>query len=301
MSQDTEQFNVRAGAGPLVGPAPRAAIPAILENARREEFLRRFRNEFRPQGPTEDVLVDELARHAVGIEKWDLGGGAVERHGARRHPELAVGLADEETGDFVLAAALTTDAAARCEQQGMRRSRAFLRTLEILRETQSARRVQERAGMPPLGFEDEAACERYLANWLRGGSVCCRQCGADVGYVVGARKRWECGVCHSQTGLRSGTVMARSAVSLRQWFDGVRRLLWQPTIGVAEFAVQVGLRRPGTARSMLTKIRRALAAADAGRQLAGLDQHFARSSRAPEPSVLFSENVGGVRIVECRT
>lgn len=301
MSQDAEQVAVGGAAGPLVGPLPRASVPLILENRRREEFLHRFRNEFRPQGPTEDVLVDELARHAVGIEKWDLGGGAVERHGARRLPDLAVGLAAEETGDFVLAAALTTDAAARCEQQGMRRSRAFLRTLEKLQAIQATRRHQECGAMPPLGFEDEAACEQYLADWLRRGSVPCPQCGAEVSYVVGARKRRECGGCHSQTGLRSGTVMARSAVPLRQWFDGVRRLLWQPTIGVTEFATQVGLRRPGTARSMLTKIRRALAAADAGRQLADLDQHFAHSSRAPEPSVLFSENVGGVRTTDCST
>lgn len=301
MSQNAEQFVVGAAAGPLIGPAPHASIPAILENARREEFLQRFRNEFRPQGPTEDVLVDELARHAVGIEKWDLGGGAVERQGARRLPELAVGLADAETEDFVMAVALTTDAAERCEKHGLRRSRAFLRTLEKLQAIQAARRDQERGAMPLLGFADEAACERYLADWLRSGSVPCPQCGARVGYVVGARKRRECGVCRSQTGLRYGTVMARSALPLRQWFDGIHRLLWQPSIGVAEFAAQVGLRRLGTARSMLTKIRRALAAADAGRQLAGLDQHFARSSPAPEPSVLFSENAGGVRAADGST
>lgn len=301
MSQNAEQFVVGAAAGPLVGPIPHASVPPILENARREEFLRRFRNEFRPQGPTQDVLVQELAQHAVGVEKWNLGSGAVERQAALRLPELVGGLPDAETDDFALAVALTTDAAERCEKHGLRRSRAFLRTLEKLQAIQAARRDQERGAMPPLSFADEAACERYLADWLRSGSVPCPQCGARVGYVVGTRKRWECGVCRSQTGLRSGTVMAQSAVPLRQWFDGVRRLLWQPTIGVTEFATQVGLRRLGTARSMLIKIRRALAAADAGRQLAGLDQHFAHSSPAPEPSVLFSENVGGVRIVECRT
>ena len=60
-----------------------------------------------------------------------------------------------------------------------------------------------------------------------------------------------------QIGLRSNTVMAHSPISLRQWFDAVRLLLWRPTIGAVELAEKVGLTRLATARSMMAKIRTA--------------------------------------------
>ena len=132
--------------------------------------------------------------------------------------------------------------------------------------------------MPPLGFGDESACERYLADRLRRGVVRCPKCGDRNGCVISTRKCWECRGCKFQLGLRANTVMARSPVSLRLWFDAIRILLWRPTIGAAELAEKIGLERMATVRSMMVKIRTAMAADNASERLAGLDRHFASNS-----------------------
>jgi len=96
--------------------------------------------------------------------------------------------------------------------------------------------------------------------------------------MLGKRKRHECRECQHQLGLRAKTVMAHSAVSLRQWFEAIRLLLWQPTIRATELSTQLGVPRLATARSMMQKIRAALSLEDASERLAGLDRHFAMCS-----------------------
>jgi hypothetical protein len=252
-----------------------AGIPSVLRTSRREDLLEQLMQEFEPVGPTEIILVGSLARHTAGIERWDDGGGAVERQAARRLPELIDDSTPGVTSDAVLAAALTTDSAERCEKQSLLRSRLFLRTLEALQSLQAKRRERTlRDSLPPFDFADEAACEKYLMERFRRGCTACPRCGCTKGFVIASRKCWECHACRMQLGLRTGTVMAQSAVPLLIWFRGVHRLLWQPAIRIAEFAEKVGLRRRATARSMVTKIRAAMAGESAGNQLAGLDRHF---------------------------
>lgn len=257
-------------------------VPTIFEPERQEKLLQEFIAEFSPVGPTESMLVAELARHAAAIERWDAGGGAVTRQAIRTLPALAheITLTGGLDQDTVLAGAMSTEATERCERFSLLRSRAFLKTLDKLQAFQEARRrrTQRCTVLPPLGFADETACEEYLANRLRQSQAVCQQCGAAHGCVLQARKCWECAACGKQMGLRTGTVMARSPVPLRTWFDAVRWVLWRPTISATELSRQVGLERIATARSMLARIRTAMAAEDAGLQLAGLDQHYMRGA-----------------------
>lgn len=281
MSPNTEQFEplqVGATDSSPGSVSPHAPVPTVLARSRREEFLRQFMNQFEPIGPTETVLVRDLARHAVRAECWDEGGGAVERQAARRLPELVVGVALDEMDDAVMAAAMTATAAESCDRQSLSHSRAFQRTLDKLVAIQAARRDGERRGgvMPPFDFVDEAACDVHLADRWRRGLVLCPKCGGTEGCVITSRNCWECGRCKSQTGLRFGTVAARSALPLRQWFDAIRLLLWRPTIGIKELAAQIGVRRLTTVRAMARRIRQAMSADDASAQLAGLDQYFER-------------------------
>jgi hypothetical protein len=78
--------------------------------------------------------------------------------------------------------------------------------------------------------------------------------------------------------LRSGTVLAGSALSLFTWSEAIRLLLWRPTTSAAELAEKIGLKRIATVRSMMVKIRTAMASEDASERLAGLDRHFASNS-----------------------
>lgn len=159
----------------------------------------------------------------------------------------------------------------------MRRSREFLRTIEILIAVQAARRQRATRGssMPPLGFSDEAACEQYLAERLQRGLVPCPQCGARAGWMLASRKRRECRDCQHQLGMRSSTIMAHSPVPLRRWFNAIRWVLWQPMINANELGAQIGVTRLATVRFMCKKIRTALASENASERLAGLDLHFA--------------------------
>src|SRR5271155_5072602 len=85
-------------------------------------------------------------------------------------------------------------------------------------------------------------------------------------------------ICNRTPGFRAGTVMAGSALPLFVWFNAIRVLLWRPTVGTAELAEQIGLRRMTTVRTVARRIREAMGADDASTRLAGLDQHFARTA-----------------------
>lgn len=265
-------------------------LPAILVEASQAQLHEHFFSEYEPVGPTELTLVKMLARHAAGAELWELGGGAVGRQTARHLPQLLLGTGSGgefrgiSTGaladDVLLAGTLVNEAVDRCERHTLRRSRTFLRTLDTLTALQTARRQQDPTGgtMPPPGFADEAACEQYLYARLAKGLVPCPKCGATAGWMLPSRKRRECRDCQLQVGLRSNTVMARSPVSLRQWFDAIRRILWNPTIGAAELGAQLGVPRVATARTMRKRIRAALTSEHSSELLAGLDRHFGASA-----------------------
>lgn len=272
------------------GSYRQSRLPAILAKASQEQLHEHFLAEYQPVGPTELTLVRMLAGHAAGAERWELGGGAMSRQTARHLPELlqVTGrgrvLTDEAshplTDDAMLAGTLVNEAVDRCERHTLRRSRTFLQTLDTLTAVQAARRLSGTQGspLPPLGFPDEAACEHYLYTRLQRGLVPCPQCGATAGWMLEARQRRECRECQLQIGLRSNTIMARSPISLRQWFDAIRRVLWNPTIGAAELGAQLGVPRVDTARTMRNKIRAALASEQGSELLAGLDRHFAAST-----------------------
>ncbi|MCE9606814.1 MAG: hypothetical protein K8U03_18155 [Planctomycetia bacterium] len=261
--------------------AEERALPPVLERTFQEQLRRRLIEEYQPSGATETLLVHELARHAAASEKWDQGVAAVARQTALLLPAWLPGMpqaADVAAEDAGLAAALTVAAADRCERHSLHRSRAFLKTLERLESLQNARRAQRGLAMPPLGFADEAACERYLADrWLRG-AVRCPHCRAKQGRIFSRHKCWECRICKRQSGIRATTIMSDSPLPLRLWFDAIRHLLWCPALHAAQLATRIGILRVATVRSMIEKIRLSLAAEDGSSQLAGLDRYFADQS-----------------------
>lgn len=255
------------------------SLPRVLEPAMLGEIHRQFIAEFLPVGLVESVLVADLARQAMAMERLHDAGLAMARHAARALPMLTTSAETDQQSilDSILVSAMSTDAADRSERHSLARTRAFHRTLKRLEEVQDRRRERERTGraVVPIPFADEEACEEYLSARLRRDSYRCGRCDSTTGSYLPSRRMWECGKCRKQFGLRSGTVMADSALSLFTWSEAIRLMLWRPTIGAAELAEKIGLKRIATVRSMMAKIRTALAAEDASERLAGLDRHFA--------------------------
>jgi transposase-like protein len=255
-------------------------IPASLERARLEDNTKRLFYEYSPIGPTEEALVRDLARQVAAMERWGEAAEAVERHAVRTLPQEAATLArnDGALEDAVLSGAMATEIADRCERHSLSRSRAFCRILSKLEQLQAKRKEHERFGalnMPPP-FVDEAACESYLQRRLQSEQRSCPKCGSVAGYFLPSCRRWECSGCRAQMSLRSGTVMAYSALPLLVWFEAIRWLLWRPTIRATELAKHVSVERPTTVRNMVRRIREAMAAENATVQLAGLDLYYSR-------------------------
>jgi hypothetical protein len=138
--------------------------------------------------------------------------------------------------------------------------------------------VEAHRRLQPLpGPGNEDACEQYLADWFSGFRHACHRCGTRNSWVLAPRRCWECATCKAQVGLRYGTVMARSAVPLRIWFEAVRWILWQPTIRTVDLGERIGVRRLSTVRTMAGRVHAAMAADDASDLLAGLDRYYSRA------------------------
>src|SRR5258707_7822370 len=73
-------------------------------------------------------------------------------------------------------------------------------------------------------FPDRTACARYLAakRWPDG--FVCPACGVCKGWELETKPfTWECSGCHRQTSVTAGTVMHRSKLPLRTWFEAIHQ------------------------------------------------------------------------------
>lgn len=274
-------------------------VPSILRQERFAGHLNQFLAEYDPEGPTETALVRDLARHATAMERCGDATESVERHAARNLPELAKLLPADDLAfsDAVLSGAMATSIAQKCEQLGLARSRAFLKTLRKLEDLQARRKVlvTDVTSLPPSPFPTESACESYLVKRLQRVGRRCDVCGGPSGCFLPSRRVWECGQCGKQQGMRHGTLMAGSALPLSVWFEAIRLSLGSPNIGKAQLAERIGVRRITTVRNMARRIREAFGSEDASELLAGLDHYFAhdpnhlKQVRVGEQNSSFSE------------
>jgi hypothetical protein len=267
----------------------------LLDPGRSDVYLQAYLQEHQPGGPTEHAIVRELAHHAAAMDLLSEAISAIQRQGARELPEFAL-LAGEDGSaihDAVLAGTMTREAVDRCEKHLRTHSRAFYRALGKLEELQSRRKKVEAGDLliPPNPFTTETACENHLVDRFGAGKCLCPRCGARDGRHIASRRCWECAACGCQTGLRHGTVMAASPLSLTMWFTAIWLLLWLPKITTAELVSTLGITRIMTVRKVAAKIRAAMAAEDAGALLAGLDAYYAACRAAlPEPGARPQKN-----------
>jgi len=268
-----------------VGPrANGLQLPEILRSGRLPEIDAALWAEYRPQTITEELLVQEIARRAIAMENSSSAATAWREFAAKSLGDFVISGVVAAVGpyDGPLAEGVPCDAADRSQRRSIAHSQAFFRALHRLLMLKSCRTANVRpiADIPFTGFEREQRCVEYLAAWRRS-NFTCRACGNRAAHFIPSRLCLECSKCKTQCGLRSGTLMADSALPLSTWFLAIWSVLREPNVKVGELQLRLGLQRVATVRAMLGKIRQALAAEQRSEPLAGLDQYDAE----PESSV----------------
>jgi transposase-like protein len=246
-----------------------------------ERFRDAFTAEWVPTTTTERVLVAEMARHAAALARAQQMEGAVLRQAARAALELALLDDIQDYGtDLLLAGSVTSEGIERLSRYRRSHEKGLFAALTRLREAKGRASSAPSEKLPMAHcFRTELECETYLRRRFESREFRCTGCGAGVGYWLSGRQRWQCGSCHRQFGIRTGTVLARSQLPLKAWFDGIRLLLEDPTISACALAAAIGIRREATARTISSKVRSALLSPQASRLLAGLDQVFGKRGR----------------------
>jgi len=155
---------------------------------------------------------------------------------------------------------------------------AALATLRALREIRT-KEMDSPAEPPRPRFSTEAACESFLQARFEASNWSCPKCGENEGTWLASRKVRQCCGCAHQTGLREGTIMARSRINLLAWFRAVELVLSKPSVKLAELMTATGVTRKATASRMLQAITSGKKATDASLRLAGLDRVFGPNTR----------------------
>ena len=108
-------------------------------------------------------------------------------------------------------------------------------------------------------FPDDAACARHMAEQRWPDGFRCPACRGRGWELQARRFTWECTDCHRQTSVTAGTVMHRSKVGLRKWFQLVHMMTSHSNgISAEQAQAQLGLGSYSTAWLMLQKLRRAM-------------------------------------------
>lgn len=263
-------------------------LPEILGPELLAAERARLAAEWQPRSPTEELLVNEIARHAAALHRAEQFEDAVLRIGALAGLALPVGLpADHDGQDQVLSAAVTSDGAERLTRYRRTHEKGLYAALDRLREVQRARRLLPPAPAPPVPdeFATEADCAAYLRRRIEGGGCRCPRCDTARASWLAERRRWQCRGCRGQFGVRSGTVLERSPLPLHTWFAIIRCVVQDPDVPLADLVRATSLRRRSTLQAARHKVLAALQTPETCRRLAGLDAVFRppqpRSSAAP--------------------
>jgi transposase-like protein len=247
-------------------------LPAILGPELLERHRQRLLAEWQPSTPTLACLVEEMARHAAALERATPIEEAVLRTSARGLSAISDSEGDEDArADRVLAAACGTELIDKVTRYRRAHEKGFLSALARLLEL---RAISDAVSLPaacsPLRFT-ENTCLRYLKRYHDREKARCPSCGGADGKWLAGREQWQCRQCRRQVSARSGTILARSPLSLRTWFTAIAAILQDRQISTKELCHVAEIRREKTVRAMARRIRRAIDSPEAERLLAGLD------------------------------
>ena len=210
----------------LVSPLPEVA-------QERDRCFDAITREFCPTGFVENLLALQAARDAARILRDERLFDALEsQSNSALAPIFGADPSNAEAQREDFPEVYISKPLELLSRRAQRNSQSFYANVRRLRETQ-AERILSSVSIVERDprFIDEPSCIQYLLRRFQLGHQRCRGCGSVAnGCWIATRKAWECNSCHAQTGLRFGTLMARSPVPLAEWFHAVRIVLFRPGV-----------------------------------------------------------------------
>ena len=297
---DSER-NAIPGAGAIQDTLAAAKELPETVPLRAAEISRLLIAEQRPKTELQRILWSEVGCRASCLEFLAACEAPILRTGAKNAPRVAEvtavvekrnDLPREITADDYLAAAISSEYLEKLNRHRSQHSAALSRALNFL----GVLAAKEESGrVAKLGIEkirrlfpDRVTCEQFLITQQQGDQWRCPHCGEGSKRCwLKGRKRWECGHCHAQIGMRQATVAEHSPLPLERWFWSVLLVCCDLEISAAALAESVEIPRIATARRILATILVALQSPDRERLLMGLPGFLIKATAGPELGVQF--------------
>jgi len=120
-------------------------------------------------------------------------------------------------------------------------------------------------------FPDEQACRTYLKEQREKQGITCKKCGGHKHYWLENQEIWKCAACHSWTNLKAGTIMHKSKLPVRTWFECIHLMTaTKKSISALEMQKQLAIWHSyQPVWYMMQKIRVAMGKRDKNYQLQG--------------------------------
>ena len=294
----------------------RETLTTPFESAAAEHALARARNlpdqmeqvrlslesnlieDHQPQLALARILLGEVARDSAALEVMHQTELAALKVGMRNARKIADATSPAEadpgviTAEDILVAATSSDFYEKASRSRRQRQAALFRSLTLF-QLVSEKFDKTRPKLTIEGlrrhFPDTETCERYLRSRREISEWPCPRCHVrSRKHWLATRHSWGCSKCGAQTGLRSGSVMADSPLSLEKWFVAIGMVCIDHDTSAPQLADVIGLSRVATARRMLATILTALWSSNRDDLLVGLPTYVELGAVPPELSGAFT-------------
>jgi hypothetical protein len=120
-------------------------------------------------------------------------------------------------------------------------------------------------------FPDEQSCRDYLKEQREKQGIACKRCGCTKHYWLSEQEAWKCADCGSWTNLKAGTIMHKSKLPVRTWFECIHLMTaMKKSISALEMQKQLAIKHSyQPVWYMMQKIRIAMGKRDKNYQLSG--------------------------------
>lgn len=244
------------------------------------------------------ILLGEVARDSAALEvmqQTEIAALKVGMRNARKIAEATTPAGADQgeiTAEDILVAATSNDFYEKVSRSRRQRQAALFRSLLLLQNvSERFEKTRPKSTIEELRrhFPDAESCERYLKSRREVTEWPCPRCRVrSRKHWLATRRSWECSKCGAQTGLRSGSVMADSPLSLEKWFVAIGAVCIDHDTSAPQLADVIGLARVATARRMLATILTALRSSNRDDLLVGLPTYVELGAVPPERGGAFT-------------